>query len=133
MNPGAIRLLEKNLEKVNWMNLSANPAAVHILEANPEFICWRQLPINDGALSLIETIDFTQDYLMCTRMCQNPAAIHLIEKFETKSYLFLSENPNIFEYDYQGMKDSRVDLFKELVEAQFHPKHIDRFEGWELD
>jgi hypothetical protein len=121
------------LEKVSWTNLSANPAAIHLLKAYPEFISWRQLPINDGALSLIETIDFTRDHIMCTRMCQNPAAIHLIEKFETKSYLFLSQNPEIFEYDYVGMRESRTNLFHELIQVQFHPKHIDRFEGWELD
>jgi hypothetical protein len=66
-------------------------------------------------------------------MCQNPAAIHLIEHFETKCYLHLTQNPSIFEYDYEGMKHSRIELFKELVEAQFHPKNIDKFEGWDLD
>jgi len=31
------------------------------------------------------------------------------------------------------MRESRVDLFHELVEAQFHPKNIEKFEGWVLD
>jgi hypothetical protein len=40
MNPGAIPLIEKNLDKINWTLLSENPAAIHILEQYPEKIYW---------------------------------------------------------------------------------------------
>ena len=32
INPNAIPILEKNLDKVNWFRLSGNPNAIHILE-----------------------------------------------------------------------------------------------------
>ena len=31
-NPAAIRLLENNIEKIDWDNLSINPAALHLLK-----------------------------------------------------------------------------------------------------
>jgi hypothetical protein len=31
------------------------------------------------------------------------------------------------------MKQERSELFAELVQAQFHPRNIERFEAWDLD
>ena len=76
---------------------------------------------------------YDEDFHMKNLMCQNPAVIHLIETLPNPSYYRLSQNPAIFEYDYTGMKESHAELFKELVEAQFHPKNIDKFEFWDLD
>ena len=42
-SPGAIELLEKNPEKINWGCLSMNPSAIHLLEKNPEKINWHWL------------------------------------------------------------------------------------------
>jgi hypothetical protein len=45
-------------------------------------------------------------------------------------WFFIAVNPNIFEYDYEGMK-KRTGLFaEELIQNRFHPKNIDKFEGW---
>jgi hypothetical protein len=40
MNTGALPLIEKNLDKINWTLLSENPSAIHILEANQDKIYW---------------------------------------------------------------------------------------------
>jgi hypothetical protein len=45
-NPAAIHILEKNLDKVDWMWLSRNPAAIHILEKNLEKVDWNGLSGN---------------------------------------------------------------------------------------
>ena len=42
-NPNAISLLEKNLDKVDWVRLSANPNAIHILEKNLDKVDWTAL------------------------------------------------------------------------------------------
>jgi hypothetical protein len=42
----AIPILEKNLDKVNWSNLSRNKNAIHILEQNPTKIDWKGLSQN---------------------------------------------------------------------------------------
>ena len=86
-NPNAIQLLEKNLDKVYWSQLSANPNpnAIHILEQNLDKMttvsCWAWLS-------------------------SNPNAIRLLEKnLDKVNWASLSYNPNIFTYDYKAMKD----------------------------
>ena len=96
------------MDKVNWTQLSVNPAAIHLLEANPNNINWWWLS-------------------------KNPAGFHLIEAHKKFDWYQLSSNPNIFEYDYDVMRESRTELFHELVQVQFHPRNIEKFEGWALD
>ena len=62
-------------------------------------------------------------------MCQNPSAIHLIEQFDDLSlfYSSLSKNPNIFEYDYEAMLESRTLLHDELLSVIYHPDNISHF------
>ena len=39
-NPNAVELLERNIDKINWYNLSDNPNAIHLLERNMDKIDW---------------------------------------------------------------------------------------------
>ena len=72
MNPNAIHILEKNLDKVDWSYLSKNPNAIHILEKNLEKVNWRELS-------------------------SNPNAIHILEKnMEKVDWYYLYTNNNIF-------------------------------------
>jgi len=38
LNPNAIPLLEENLDKIDWFNLSVNPMAIELLKQNPAAI-----------------------------------------------------------------------------------------------
>jgi hypothetical protein len=49
-NPSAIHILEKNHEKIDWCSLSTNRNAIHILEKNPEKIDWFGLSSNPNAM-----------------------------------------------------------------------------------
>jgi prefoldin subunit 5 len=111
-NPNAIHLLEKNLEKIDWSELSRNHA-IHLLEKNPERIQWRELS-------------------------RNPNAINLLKKNEEKiNWEWLSRNPSIFKksinykYLYQRMNVIR----EELMMRCMHPKRLERFleMGGEID
>ena len=55
MNPNAIHILEKNLDKVNWGGLSTNPNAMHILEKNLDKVYWNSLLMNPNAIHMIKT------------------------------------------------------------------------------
>ena len=57
-NPGAIRLLEQNIEEIHWGLLSANPNAIHLLEQNPDEIDWRHLCTNPNAIHLFCHLDY---------------------------------------------------------------------------
>jgi hypothetical protein len=47
-------MLEQNLDKVNWSNLSSNPNAIHMLEQNVDKVCWHWLSNNPNAIHLLE-------------------------------------------------------------------------------
>jgi hypothetical protein len=55
-NPSAIDLIEKNIDKINYIELSKNPhpIAIQILENNIDLICWYYLSGNPGAIKLLK-------------------------------------------------------------------------------
>ena len=58
-------------------------------------------------------------------LSSNPNAINIIEKNKNKiNYRLLSENPSIFELDYDYL-DKRCNIFKEeLIKKTLHPSKI---------
>ena len=57
-NPHAGQLLEKNLDKINWENLSSNssPIAIRILEQNLDKVDWSYLSSNRRAVDILGRI-----------------------------------------------------------------------------
>ncbi len=161
-HPTAIRILEENPHKIDWSSLSSNPAAIRLLEDNPEKIDWSFLSVNPHpiAINLLEQEIRTNPHnrISTNLLSQNPAAIRLLEKYPEyinwfhinenpnpeamrlieshwKSHAnlqwhILSENPNIFTYDYEEMMRSKMRLHEELIQNMFHPDNIEKFGGW---
>ena len=123
-NPNAIHLLEQNMDKINWYSLSRNPNAIHLLEQNIDKICWYSLSYNPNAIHLLEqNIDKINWY----NLSANPNAIHLLEQNIDKiAFYNLSVNPNIFTYDYNKMKQNRINsgMAEELIAIVFHPDRL---------
>jgi len=62
---------------------------------------------------------------------ENPSLIHLLdENYGRIEWYVISNNPEIFEYDYEGMKEKTSIFTEELMAAVFNPKNIDKFESW---
>jgi hypothetical protein len=57
-NPNAIPILEKNLDKVNWFELSENSNAIHLLEKNIDKVDWLSLSSNPNAHLLLSKLDY---------------------------------------------------------------------------
>lgn len=76
-NPAAIRVIEKDLSKVDWVGISYNPAAIHILEANQDKIYWKKLSRNPAAIHLLEQ---NPDKIYWRELSLNPAAVCLLEQ-----------------------------------------------------
>ena len=57
-----------------------------------------------------------------------------IDTLDLLDWFNISKNPSIFEYDYEGMRKKMVGtdggLYRDLMENRFHPRNIDKFEGW---
>jgi hypothetical protein len=54
MKSKCYHLLENNLDKVDWRELSENPNAITLLENNLDKVNWRQLSRNPNAITLLE-------------------------------------------------------------------------------
>jgi hypothetical protein len=150
-NQGAISLLEKNLDKVDWIHLSYNPAAIPILEKNLDEIDWSLLSRNPNAIHLLEQNLDKVDWFALSYNT-NGLGLDLFEKNLDKKSLTkskpiyrirgkkidipwedMSQNPAIFEYNYQKMKE-RCSIFKEeLIAKVFHPKNYHKFVGLGCD
>ena len=143
-NPGAIHLIEANLDKIDWNMLSLNPNAIHILEANLDKIKWNFLSCNPNAIQLLEAninkIDWSNlssnsaaiqllennlDKVDWTLLSGNHQAIHILKaNIDKIDWKWLSYNTNILEYDYQRMKQSNKLLHDELMRVLYHPDRI---------
>lgn len=115
-NPGAVRLLEANMDKVSLGDLMTNPSAIHLIEQvlldrdNGNFHMWiRMLSQNCNAMHLI---DAHSKHVSPWHMCKNtnPRAMEWVEAFllrqkekekengtfypDSHLWEFLSENPS---------------------------------------
>ena len=52
-----VHILEKNLNKIDWSNLSGNYNAIHLLERFPNKIDWTMLALNKNAIHLLKKCD----------------------------------------------------------------------------
>ena len=115
-----------NMDKINWYSLSSNPNAIHLLEQNMDKICWNSLSANPNAVHLIEQ---NMDKINWYSLSANPNAVHLLEKNIDKiSWNFSSQNPNIFVYDYDKMKQNRINsgIIEELIANVFDTDRLHR-------
>jgi hypothetical protein len=96
-------LLERNQDKIDWIQISMNPNAISLLEKNQDKISWFKLSSNPNAISLLEK---NKDHI---------------------KWGILSGNPNIFSLNYKFIEE-RMSIYKEeLMMAVFHPKRFNRY------
>ena len=94
----AVRILEKNQDKIDWDNLSENSFAIDILKKNTDKIVWKSFCKNSNpkAIEMIEQmlIEDPSKINFVSLSC-NPNAIHIISQHLDKvSSYGLSWNPN---------------------------------------
>jgi len=130
--PHLMDIIEQNMDKINWYCLSENYNAIHILEQNIEKINVEKLRNNKHGFHLLLTIghvfedvsyhkNIVFDYFDYCEKKNIP--FNLIKTLSLYGYTekhmeflkhnnnyFLSMNPNIFEYDYKRMRETRQAL-----------------------
>jgi hypothetical protein len=131
---GLIDIIEQNMDKIDWYYLSSNYNAIHILEKNLDKINIRTLCHNKNGFQLLLQLDHEFknninydknivfeyfDYCVKNNIPYN--CIYLLSKYgytekhmeflkHNYDYYWLSMNPNIFEYDYKRMRETRQSL-----------------------
>jgi len=148
-NPEAIKLLEQNphcISRVSWY-LAMNPTdeAIQLLIDNIDKITeysWDGLAINRNpkAIKLLkDNLDKLKNNYKVLSYTKNPYIIDLLKDNQHLIYWDgLSDNPNIFQLDYEQMKKNFEPLAKEIIEVSCHPERISRlmkqynfdFEDW---
>jgi len=132
--PHLIDIIEQNMDKINFQYLSKNYNAIHILEQHVEKIDIRKLRMNKNGFQLLlrlnHVFDDNKDYDEnivfvyfdhCEKnnipfnLINNLSEIGYTEKHmeflkHNHYYPYLSMNPNIFEYDYKRMRETRQSL-----------------------
>jgi hypothetical protein len=68
-------------------------------------------------------------------LSENTNAIHILEKNLDKVDwdALITINPNIFTYDYEAIKNAiykEGGIAEELMQNRFHPKNMDKWDGW---
>jgi len=96
----SINFYSKNIDKINWSELSANPNAISLLKKYKNKIDYNRLLENENAIDMIEqNLDKITDI---TYLGLNKNAIHLIDKYfniiykNDKEYKFLNNENIIF-------------------------------------
>jgi hypothetical protein len=132
--PHLMDIIEQNMDKIDWCSLSMNYNAIHILEQNMDKIVIYNLFHNKNGFELLLKLNYVIDnhYTYHTNIvldyfdyCEkNNIPFNLIEQLSkygyteqhmeflkhNNDYVYLSMNPNIFEYDYKRMRETRQSL-----------------------
>lgn len=109
LNPRAIQLLEKNLDKINWDYLSLNPNAISILEAHLDRVYWPSLSQNPNAIHRIEA---NLDRVSWHNLALNPNGVHLIETYIGRVDLSNDFPGSLMLFDSYGNEEKNYHLKK---------------------
>jgi hypothetical protein len=132
--PHLIEIIEQHMDKIDWFGLSTNYNAIHILEKNPDKINVDHLRYNKNGFQLLlqlnhvfdnykgydenivlEYFDYCEKNNIQFNLIRGLSKYGYTEKHihflkHTNDHMFLSMNPNIFEYDYKRMRETRQSL-----------------------
>jgi len=129
--PHLIDIIEQNMDKINWYGLSSNFNAIHILEKNLDKLSIFELCVNKNGFQLLlrlnhvfddsayydnnivfEYFDYCEKNNILFNLIGRLSRYGYTEKHmdflkHNNDYFCLSMNPNIFEYDYIRMRETR--------------------------
>jgi hypothetical protein len=132
--PHLIDIIEQNMDKIDWNLLSENYNAIHILEKNLEKINSNNLQSNKNGFQLLlqlnhvfsnfknyhknivfEYFDYCEKNNIKFNLTMLLSKDGYTEKHmeilkHNNNRWHLSQNPNIFEYDYKRMRETRQAL-----------------------
>jgi hypothetical protein len=111
-NTNAIHILEKNNDKIDWSSLSSNNKAIHILEKNIDKIDWSCLSSNIDPFA-IDLLGKNLDKIDWCRLSGNKNAIHILEKNLDKiDWSCLSSNTDVFAMNLLEKNIDKIDWYK---------------------
>ena len=140
-----VDILREYPDKVDWISLSINssPTAIKFLKENPDKISWYWLShnitpmVNDFLKENPDKINWdVRRNIRVLPSSRFPYGSHinwdkLSNGVSSNSWKILASMPNIFTYNYDVLKQRMENTFgKELIINRFHPKNMNKWEGW---
>lgn len=125
------------IEIADWRNLSGNPSnwAGEIMREHFEEIVWFILSSNPSEWAreiLLQYPDKIDWFWLHAN--KSKWAFELLEKKQNFNSSMILSNEHIFTLDYDFLRERMENTFgEELIQKQFHPKNISKFEGWGID
>ncbi len=155
-NKNGVEFLLKNPEIIDYYHLSSNPSAVSFLKENPDKIVWEGLAFNPNSeaieifkkyyRNLISKDDVDYKYLrnLTTYLLknQNPLAFDFFLECSSEEFFenfewhhFISNNPVIFELDYNQMKNNErfKEFEEELIKEIMKPSRVFKYYEYGYD
>jgi hypothetical protein len=134
-NPNAIEFLKKIANKINLFSLALiiNPDSSKLLQENPDKINYMKLLSKNPdeiCSHFIRMIQYpnknpNSDENEWSKSLRNPNAIKIMEQNRDKiNWKLISENPSIFELDYEAMKRNNERLYEELIKEVMKPSRV---------
>jgi hypothetical protein len=116
-----VRILEENVDKVYWTQLSTNRTAIHILEKIDK-VSWYNLSKNSNAIQILE------EHLDWHWLSANRNAIPILEQHLDKvDWFWFTKNSNAIHFlklDTIKMRKTNKCFAEELVSVVFHPMRL---------
>ena len=121
----------------DWRNLCVNPAkwAGEIMREHFEEILWSSLSTNpsEWARELLMQYPDKIDWFWL-HSNKSKWAFQLLEEKQRISLNTILSSEEIFTIDYEFLRERMMNTFgEELIQKQFHPKNIPKFEGWGME
>ncbi len=126
-NPSAIYILERNIKKINWYELSKNKAAIHLLEKYPDKIIYSYL-LSENPIAF-HILQKNQDKIDWSHFSSNtnPLCLNLFQKnLDKLNWLILSrnpiaipileQNPNKIDWYYLSENPSAIHLLEKNID-----------------
>jgi hypothetical protein len=136
-NPSAIYIIKDNFDHKYMFELCSNPnpIAIKIIKIYKLTFgkFYQILCLNPSAIDLIKDNLSYLDVKCWFNLCLNSAAIEIIEhNLDKISFINLYQNPGIFTYNYDIIKQTREQLNKEIIIKHSHPDNIKLWDDVEL-
>ena len=133
----AVEMILANPDKIDWeaLSLNSNTKVVELLILNPEKINWFNFCYNSNPLAFeLFELNIKNISWFALSFNTNPRVLELFDKYEyvymadvksgKTNISYLLEQPYIFEYDYERMKQHMDILREDLIKEAIHPRRV---------
>lgn len=139
-HPEAYKILERNLDKVNWEIVGSNVAAIPLLRNHLSMVKWCYLCRDASTPEHFQFLRENRDQLndVCWKhLSGNPHALPLLNDFPDKITMEAFRVHECYQvtyhYDYPAILAAKYRLHQEYHAWAGHPSQMGKWKAWEIN